>query len=57
MINGSLVNKETAALQLNDLAFLRGYGAFDFFLVRNRVPIFAEDHIDRFFYSAEYLKT
>ena len=56
MINGALVSKDSASLKLNDLAFLRGYGAFDFFLVRNGVPIFAEDHIDRFFYSANYLK-
>ena len=56
MINGELVDATTASLKVNDLALLRGYGAFDFFLVKNGTPIFAKDHIDRFFYSAKYLK-
>lgn len=56
MVNGALTDAATASLRINDLALLRGYGAFDFFLVRKGIPMFAEDHIDRFFYSAEYLK-
>ena len=52
IINGDLVAANSAALPINDLALQRGYGIFDFFKVLNSKPIFLEDHLDRFYYSA-----
>lgn len=35
---------------------LRGYGIFDFFRVSEGVPLFIDDHLDRFFSSAEQVR-
>lgn len=53
--NGKLVPADQATLKVNDLAILRGYGIFDYFLVRKRRPLFIEDYLDRFFRSAALL--
>ncbi|TAK37723.1 MAG: amino acid aminotransferase [Saprospiraceae bacterium] len=55
-VNGALVPKETAALGVSDLAILRGYGLFDYFLVISGQPLFFEDYLDRFWSSAEQLQ-
>lgn len=57
-INGQFIEEEKASLHISDLAILRGYGVFDFFRTVNHVPLFIEDHLDRFFHSASgmYLK-
>ena len=52
-INGEIVKKENAAINIDDLSIQRGYGIFDFFRTYNNRPVFLEDHLDRFFYSAE----
>lgn len=52
-INGEMIKKENAAISINDLAIQRGYGIFDFIRTYNNRPVFLEDHLDRFFYSAE----
>lgn len=54
-INGQLVPAASAALQVNDLSILRGYGIFDFFGVLSGVPLFFDDYLDRFFRSAGIL--
>lgn len=54
-INGKLTPKEEAALSVEDIAILRGYGMFDYFLVQNRQPLFIEDHFDRLWRNAEYM--
>ncbi len=54
-LNGKLVPAEEASLKVNDLAILRGFGIFDFFLFMERVPLFFEDYLDRFYNSAEKL--
>jgi branched-chain amino acid aminotransferase len=53
--DGSLIAAEAASLRVNDLAVLRGYGIFDYFLVHNRQPMFIEDYLDRFERSAAKL--
>jgi len=53
IINGSLVRTEEAKILITDLAIQRGYGVFDFFRTVNNQPLFAEDHLDRFFHSAK----
>lgn len=54
-LNGQYQPKEKAALNVADLAILRGYGIFDYFRYAAGKPRFVEDHLDRFFRSAELL--
>lgn len=54
-INGSIVKAANAMLKVNDLAILRGYGVFDFFLVRSNVPMYVDDYVARFQRSAGLL--
>lgn len=56
MINGGLVAADKAFLLINDLTIQRGYGIFDFFKTLNGRPVFLEDHLDRFYYSAEQMR-
>lgn len=51
-INDRQVLREEATLGINDLALLRGYGIFDFFKTINGAPVWLEDHLDRFYFSA-----
>ena len=51
-INGKVVPVEQAMIRVNDLGFLRGYSVFDFFRIYKGVPLFVEDHLDRFEKSA-----
>ena len=53
VINGQFVSIQEARIGIRDLALLRGYGIFDFFRVKDNVPLFIDDHIDRFFRSAK----
>ncbi len=55
IVNGALVNAAEASLKVTDLATLRGYGVFDFFLVRSGVPMYVDDYIARFRHSASLL--
>ncbi len=55
MINGDIVQTSKAQLHVSDLALLRGYGLFDFFRVKEGVPLFLEDYFARFYGSAEKL--
>lgn len=54
-VNEQLVPAKEASLKVNDLAILRGFGIFDFFLVWDHVPLFIEDYLDRFYRSAELI--
>ncbi|MEY3367045.1 MAG: hypothetical protein RI973_200 [Bacteroidota bacterium] len=55
-VNGKLTPREDAVLQVTDLAILRGYGMFDFFLARQGHPLFLDDYLDRFMRSAQLLR-
>lgn len=55
LLNGQLLPTEQTRLQVSDLAILRGYGIFDFFLVRHGQPLFEEDYLHRFYTSADRL--
>jgi len=55
IVNGEVVPAHEARLHVSDLCLLRGYGLFDFFLVKRGLPLFVEDHLSRFFHSAERL--
>lgn len=54
-INDRFVEDKDAVLQLKDLSMQRGYAVFDYFRTINGVPLFADDHLDRFFSSAATL--
>src|SRR5690348_11729210 len=55
-LNNQFVQEEKAVLQISDLAIQRGYGIFDFFKVVNSIPVFLEDHLERFYFSAEQMR-
>lgn len=56
ILNDQLVDQDKAFVHVGDLALLRAYGIFDFFRLVNLKPLFFEDHIDRFFSSADVLR-
>ena len=55
-MNDRFVGADKAALPVNDLAVQRGYGIFDFLRVSNGIPLFIEDHLDRFYHSAREMR-
>lgn len=54
-LNGQLLPSNKAVLHLSDLAIIRGYGIFDFFVFHAGRPNFLADYLDRFYRSADYL--
>jgi len=52
-VNGKIVSAKKAVLQVTDLGLLRGYGIFDFLKVEKGVPLFIEEHMERFQNSAK----
>jgi len=53
ILNGELIAQEKAHIGITDLALLRGYGIFDFFRLSDGVPLFFDDHLERFYKGAE----
>ena len=51
-VNGQIVPASSATLAVNDLAILRGYGIFDYFLFDHFQPLYVEEYLERFFRSA-----
>lgn len=54
-INDEIVPAKEAKIGINDLGLLRGYGIFDYCRASNGVPIFIEDHLERFARSARHM--
>lgn len=50
-----IVPLETGTVSPIDLVVQRGYGIFDFLRVSQNKPLFIDDHLDRFFRSAEIM--
>ncbi|MFK7937259.1 MAG: aminotransferase class IV [Saprospiraceae bacterium] len=50
-INGEMTPASEASLGVMDLAILRGYGIFDYFLFKKGRPLFFDDYINRFEHS------
>ncbi len=50
--NDRFLENEEALLHVSDLSMQRGYAVFDFFRTVNGVPLFMNDHLERFFGSA-----
>ncbi len=55
-VNTGFVKNEDAVISIRDLSLQRGYGVFDFFRCVNGSPIFLDDHLERFFSSANELR-
>jgi len=51
-INDQFVENSEAILHVSDLSMQRGYGIFDFCRTVNGIPLFLEDHLQRFYNSA-----
>ncbi len=54
-IDGKIVPEESAAIPINDMAVLRGYGVFDFLRTYGGRPFHLNAHLARFRRSAEIL--
>lgn len=52
IINGEFILQSGAKLLISDLSVQRGYGIFDFLKTINHQPVFLDDHLDRFYFSA-----
>jgi D-alanine transaminase/branched-chain amino acid aminotransferase len=55
-LNNEFVSEEKAVIHFRDLSIQRGYGVFDFLKVVNSVPVFLEDHLQRFYSSAKEMR-
>lgn len=53
--NGEFMPQEAIKFSINDVGILRGFGIFDFFRVIEQVPVFLDDHLDRFERSASIM--
>ncbi len=56
ILNDKIIDQDKAFIHVSDLALLRAYGVFDFFRLVGLKPVFFEDHIERFFKSADALR-
>lgn len=52
VIDEQLVAKDDAKISIYDLAVCRGHGIFDFFKTVQNQPVWLNDHLDRFYFSA-----
>ena len=52
IINDEFVLKNEASILISDLSIQRGFGIFDYFRTINFKPVFLEDHLSRFYFSA-----
>lgn len=55
-LNDEFLPDRKAKLGLNDLALQRGYAVFDFLKCVDRIPVFVDDHLERFYSSAATLR-
>lgn len=55
IVNGDFILKNEASLLISDLSIQRGFGIFDFFRTVDNKPIFLEDHLHRFYFSASQM--
>lgn len=55
-VNDLFIPASEASLLVSDLAIQRGYGVFDFLKTIDGRPVFPEEHLVRFFHSAQRLR-
>jgi branched-chain amino acid aminotransferase len=54
-INDQFIEEKNACLHISDLAIQRGYGVFDYCRTTDHIPLYIDDHIDRFIQSANLM--
>jgi D-alanine transaminase/branched-chain amino acid aminotransferase len=52
-LNDAFIEHNEAKLHISDLSIQRGYGIFDYLKIIEGVPIFIDDHLQRFYNSAK----
>ncbi len=52
IFNDRVREQSEVSLPIHDIALTRGYGVFDFFRLSGGVPLFIDDHLDRFYRGA-----
>ena len=52
-LNNKFIEDDQAFLHVSDLSIQRGYGIFDFLRTMDGAPLFMDDHLDRFYASAD----
>ena len=52
-VQNDFIEEGKTMIHFRDLSFQRGYGIFDFFRLIGHTPLFLNDHLDRFYSSAE----
>ena len=55
-LNDQFLENKDASLNIMDLSIQRGYAAFDYLRTVNGKPLFIEDHLDRFYASAQAMR-
>jgi branched-chain amino acid aminotransferase len=55
-VNDAYIPANEATVLISDLSVQRGYGVFDFLKTINNIPIFLENHLDRFYYSVTEMR-
>lgn len=55
-LNDTFLSSADAGLSVADLSIQRGYGIFDFLKTVGDIPIFFDDHLDRFYHSADRMR-
>lgn len=55
-LNNDFVRSEKSFVHYRDLALQRAYGIFDFFRLVNHTPLHLDDHLTRFYFSAEQMR-
>ncbi|RME99118.1 MAG: amino acid aminotransferase, partial [Bacteroidetes bacterium] len=53
--NGNFIPQDQASVGVMDLAVIRGFGIFDYFVFDNYRPRFLHDYLNRFYRSAAFL--
>ena len=56
ILNHRILDLSEAHVHISDLALLRAYGIFDFFRCVGLQPLYFQDHIERFYRSADHLR-
>ena len=56
ILNDQIIDQDKAFVHVSDLALLRSYGVFDFFRLIGLKPLYFNDHVERFFKSADTLR-
>jgi len=54
--NNRFITLNEAGLPVTDLGVQRGYGIFDFLRIANNIPLFLDEHLERFFSSAKEMR-